>query len=88
MQTLNILGKLCHRVELVWIKAHNNYLGDERADELARNAVFNNIIYFDIYLPHSFFKQQLKEVLLQGMDRHMVNPKHLQDEKKILPLPT
>ena len=43
MEVLNTLATSHLRVELVWIKAHYNYMGNERADELARNAVFNNI---------------------------------------------
>ena len=34
METLNALANSCLRVELVWIKAHHNYDGNERADEL------------------------------------------------------
>ena len=59
MDTLNALARACIRVELVWIKAHHNYAGNERADELARNAVFNNVVLFSTYPPHSYFKRQL-----------------------------
>ena len=45
---LNTLAKSCMRVELVWIKAHPSYVG--KWDELARNAVFNNIVLFCTYL--------------------------------------
>ena len=45
MVILNELAKSCLRVELVWIKAHHNYTGNERADELARNAVYNNVFF-------------------------------------------
>ena len=59
MEILNALAKSCLRVDLVWIKAHHNYAGNERADELARNAVFNNVVLFSTYPPHSYFKRQL-----------------------------
>lgn len=61
VMALNTLGKRCIRLELNWIKAHHNYEGNERADELARNAVYNNIIRFDINPPHSYFKKKLWE---------------------------
>ena len=47
--TINLLNILSHtslRLELVLIKAHYNYKENERADELARNAVLNNVIQF------------------------------------------
>ena len=61
MEALDTLATQCIRVELVWIKAHNRYMGNESADELARNAVFNNIVLFGTYPPHSYFKEQLRE---------------------------
>ena len=51
----------CFRVELNPVKAHNDYTGNERVDELARNAVYNNIIQFNIDPPHSYSKKHLKE---------------------------
>ena len=60
---LNALGNICIRLELGWIKAHNNYLGNERADELARNAVYNNIVDFSVDPPHSYFKKSLWEAI-------------------------
>ena len=65
MEVLNTLATSCLRVELVWIKSHYNCMGNERADELARNAVFNNIVLFWTYPPHSFFKQQLWESIYE-----------------------
>lgn len=47
----NLLSRSCLRLELVWIKAHNNYKGNERADELARNAVHNNKRQFNVEAP-------------------------------------
>ena len=59
IEALNILGEKTYRLELSWIKAHNNYMGNERADELARNAIYNNIVLFNIAPPHSLFKSNL-----------------------------
>ena len=39
MEVLSTLATSCLRVELVWIKAHYDYMGNERADELARNGL-------------------------------------------------
>lgn len=58
--TVDSLHKLADRVfrlELNWIKACNNYQGNERADELAKIAVYNNIVYFGQDPPHSFFRK-------------------------------
>ena len=51
IQSLNTLATQVKRLELNWIKAHNNYKGNERADELARNAVYENIIFFGVDPP-------------------------------------
>ena len=53
MIILNQLLPKCFHVELTWVKAHNNYTSNERADKLARNAVYNNIIQFNIDPPHT-----------------------------------
>ena len=70
IRSLNLLAAKITRLELSWIKAHNNYKGNERADELARNAVYENIIFFGIDPPQSFFKKQLwKAIYKEGNDR-------------------
>ena len=55
---VNELGANRHRLELNWIKAHNNYYGNERADELARNAAYHNVVNFNIEPPFSEIKMQ------------------------------
>ena len=85
MKILNQLAQKRFRVELTWVKAHNNYTGNERTDELARNAVYNNIIQFNIDPPHSYFKKQRKH--LCQMDREVGNKKCLQNDQAILSLP-
>ena len=57
--SLNKLGEKVDRLELNWAKAHNNYTGNERADKMARNAVYNNIVFFGLDPPHSYFIKQL-----------------------------
>ena len=61
--SLNKLAKRVCRLELVWIKAHNNYKGNESADKLAKNAIYDNIAYFGIDLPQSHYKKALWEAI-------------------------
>ena len=44
VESLNELGVNRQRLELNWMKAHNNYLADERADELSKNSAYHNIV--------------------------------------------
>ena len=60
---LNNLGRQVNRLQLSWIKAHANHKGNERADELARNAVFQSITYFDVHPPMSYVKAQLVDIV-------------------------
>ena len=59
VEGLNELGKNRQRLELNWIKAHNNYPGNERADELARNSAYHNVVNFSIDPPFSAIKFNL-----------------------------
>ena len=59
VEALNVLGSDRQRRELNWIKAHNNYSGNERADELARNATYHNVVNFSIDPPFSGIKTKL-----------------------------
>ena len=87
METLNTLAKSCLRVELVWIKAHHNYAGNERADELARNAVFNNVVLFSTYPPHSHFKQQLMSGIYEKWTETWLEEKTCRMTKIFYPCP-
>ena len=61
------------RLELSWIKAHNNYEGNERADELARNATFNAITYWDIAPPFSYLKRNITKAIYDIWDERWAN---------------
>ena len=86
--TINSLNKLASRacrLELNWIKAHNNYEGNERADELAKNAVYNNVIYFGLDPPHSYFKKQLRNAIYDDWNTRWVNEKSCRMTKIFYP---
>ena len=63
VEALNNLGADKQRLELNWIKANNNYLGNKRADELARNAAYHNIVNFSIDPPFSVIKSNLNQAI-------------------------
>ena len=52
-----------------WIRAHNNYRGNERADELARNSVYHNIVHFSIEPPFTEVKTRLNKNLMEDWDK-------------------
>ena len=67
--TLNELGESRERMELNWIKAHNNYTGNERADKLALNSAYHNIVNFSIDPPFSTVKKFLNNMLTTECDK-------------------
>ena len=48
-----------HRLEIIQIKAHVGHPGNERADQLTRNAAQIENIHTEILTPYSHFKKQL-----------------------------
>ena len=59
IRELNITGAIASRLQLDWIKVHNNHDGNERADELARNSVYVSNVFFDVQPPMSLFKKEI-----------------------------
>ena len=55
---LNKLGEMVTRVEVTWIKAHAGHKGNERADELARQA--NDIEDIDFHIADSWTEYKSK----------------------------
>ena len=64
INTLNLLADSTERLEICWIKAHVGHDGNERADQLAREAVKNSQV--GVHTPQSWacYKAQLKDCLL------------------------
>ena len=50
------------RLEISWIKAHVGHIGNERADQLAREAVELTPTVHGIMLPYSHFKTQVTNI--------------------------
>ena len=59
---LNIIGNKVNRLEISWIKAHVGHEGNEKADQLARDACKLDITSHDLLPPYSQFKQELADV--------------------------
>ena len=58
--TLNLLAGSTERLEICWIKAHVGYDGNERADQLAREAVKNSQVGVNTPQSWACYKAQLK----------------------------
>lgn len=75
------------RLQLDWIKVHANLEGNERADELARNAVYAINTLFDIQPPTALFKEKIKnKIRLEWCEEWETIL--LQNEENILSLPS
>ena len=85
MNALYTLGTKVNRLELAWIKAHNNCWGNERADELAKNSMYNSIGYFDIRPPLSYTKSQLRNMVVSLWHTNWVTTKTCSLTKKLYP---
>ena len=51
-----------NRLEISWIKAHVGHEGNEKADQLARDAAKLDEITRDLLPPYSHFKQELADL--------------------------
>ena len=55
VNAINLVGGKVNRLEISWIKAHVGHLGNERADQLAREAAELTPTVHGIMPPYSFF---------------------------------
>ena len=56
---LNQLGKSVESLSIHWIEAHKGHAGNEKADEMARDAEYRTIIDDTIDAPAGYVKQKL-----------------------------
>ena len=71
--TLNQLADSTERVELCWIKAHVGHEGNERADQLAQEAVKNSQVGFNTPQSWACYKAQLKDKIYREWERRWTN---------------
>ena len=70
---LNLLADSTKRVEICWIKAHIGHDGNERADQLAREAVKNSQIKINTPQSWSCYKAQLKQEIYSEWEQRWIN---------------
>ena len=62
ISAINLVGGKVDRLEISWIKAHVGHIGNERADQLARESAELTPNVHGIMLPYSYFKTQVNNV--------------------------
>ena len=62
ISAINLVGGKVDRLEISWIKVHVGHIGNERADQLAREAIELTPMVHGILLPYSHFKTQVANV--------------------------
>ena len=84
---LNIIGNKVDRLEISWIKAHVGHDGNERADQLARDACKLDTITQDLLPPYSHFKQELSDLTYRFWKDEWENHNTCRLSKNFLPFP-
>ena len=63
INAINLVGGKVRRLEISWIKAHVGHAGNERADQLAREAIELTPTVHGIRPPCSHFKTHLTNII-------------------------
>ena len=85
---LNLLGPQVRRLEISWTKEHNGYQGNERADQISREAVDNT--EYDFYIAESWthFKNLLEEKCYQKWTDRWLGENRFRLTKMFYPSPS
>ena len=75
------------RVELCWIKAHIGHEGNERADQLAREASKNSVIQINTPQSWAFYKTELKQAIYLEWEQRWYNDNAYRMTKIFYPKP-
>ena len=84
---LNELGEQVHRLDIAWIKAHVGYVGNERADQLAREAEKQEDIELYIADSWSHYKNTLWESIGQEWEINWTAEDRFRLTKQFYPKP-
>ena len=87
INTLNLLAGSTERLEICWIKAHVGYKGNERADQLAREAVKNSQVGVNTPQSWACYKAQLKYEIYKEWERRWKNDNAYRMTKIFYPKP-
>ena len=85
---LNIIGNKVNRLEISWIKAHVGHEGNEKADQLARDACKLFVTSHDLLPPYSHFKKELADVTYKFWTDEWVSHNTCRLSKNFLPFPS
>ena len=81
------VGGCTERLEICWIKAHVGYEGNERADQLAREAVKNSQVGVNTPQSWACYKAQLKEEIYKEWEWRWTNDNSSRMTKIFYPKP-
>ena len=84
---LNKPAKQGVKIEICWIKAHIGHIGNERADEEARNAETLDDIYTEVPVPFTYFKQSIKVATYELWKQEWIENPTCRMSKIFLPEP-
>ena len=82
-----MVGGKVDRLEIAWIKAHVGHMGNERADQLAREAAELTPTVHGIMLPYSHFKNQVTNVTYKLWADEWSRQQTCRLSKNFLPFP-